>query len=129
LGSGGQRPTLKFEAEVLQTCDVLYDDIYGMTALRYNITSKVEDGVGDQRINWSLIWQNAKGDPDENTGRFFIARWDQKWRGGFFSCNGFDMYVPEENAKDLTFDNVWKHLNSVNEQAPLHILIWGGDQV
>jgi hypothetical protein len=100
-----------------------------MTALRYNISTKIEDGVGDQRINWSLTWQNAKRALHDNAGRFFIARWDQKWRGGFFSCNGFDMYVPEASAKDLGFDNVWKHLNSINDLAPLHTLIWGGDQV
>lgn len=101
-----------------------------MTALRYNINTQIPDGTGDEKIGWNMVWDGKeKGKEYHNTGVFHIARWDQKWRGGFFSCNGFDMTVPEGTVKDLGFDNVWKHLNSVHKETPLHILIWGGDQV
>jgi hypothetical protein len=96
-----------------------------MTALRYDISTFIEDGMGDEKIGWTLSWQ----DSHKSNGAFRIPRWEQKWRGGFFSCNGFDMTVPEGTVKDLGFDNVWKHLNSVHDETPFHILIWGGDQV
>jgi hypothetical protein len=125
LRVGGPRPELSFDHEFEQDCHVLYEDIFGMTALRYNISTIIEDGTGDEKIGWSITWQKGH----ESHGAFHIPRWEQKWRGGFFSCNGFDMTVPEGTVKDLGFDNVWKHLNSVHEETPFHILIWGGDQV
>src|SRR5579862_3534147 len=101
-----------------------------MTALRYNISTKIPDGTGDEKIGWSLDWHGKETGKDfQNTGQFHIPKWEQKWRGGFFSCNGFDMTVPEGTVKDFGFDNVWKHLNSVHKESPLHLLIWGGDQV
>lgn len=113
----------------MQDVDVLYEDVFGMTALRYNLSTKIEDGTGDQKISWKLSRKGAKKGTLECEGFFHIARWEQRWRGGFFSCNGFDMTVPEGTVKDLGFDNVWKHLNSVHKESPFHILIWGGDQV
>jgi hypothetical protein len=116
---------LSFDHEFEIDCEVLYQDIFGMTALRYNISTIIEDGTGDEKIGWTLTWQNGH----ESKSAFRIPRWEQKWRGGFFSCNGFDMTVPEGTVKDLGFDNVWKHLNSVHDETPFHILVWGGDQV
>ncbi|CAF2727286.1 unnamed protein product [Rotaria sp. Silwood2] len=49
-------------------------------------------------------------------------------RGGFFSCNGFDAYVPEQVASNFTYSNVWNHLLSIHEETSLHLLLWGGDQ-
>lgn len=101
-----------------------------MTALRYNINTMIEDGTGDVKVGWTLNWDGSDAQKEhQNTGLFNIPRWDQKWRGGFFSCNGFDMTVPEGTVKDLGFDNVWKHLNSIHNESPFHILVWGGDQV
>jgi hypothetical protein len=101
-----------------------------MTALRYNINTTIGEGIGDDKIAWTLTWENTtNGDRRQDKGLFHIPRWDQKWRGGSFSCNGFDMTVPEGTVKDLGYDNVWRHLNSVHSESPLHILIWGGDQV
>ena len=121
---------MSFDHEFAQTLDVLYDNIFGMTALRYNISTKIPDGTGDEKIGWSLDWHGKETGKDfQNTGQFHIPKWEQKWRGGFFSCNGFDMTVPEGTVKDFGFDNVWKHLNSVHKESPLHLLIWGGDQV
>lgn len=126
----GPRPTLSFDHEFTQGVDVLYDNIYGLTALRYNLSTQIPDGVGDEKIKWNLDWEGReKGKEYHETGEFHIARWEQKWRGGFFSCNGFDMTVPEGTVKQLGFDNVWKHLNSIHDESALHILIWGGDQV
>lgn len=126
----GPRPTLSFDKEFKQTCEVLYEDVFGMTALRYNINTMIEDGTGDVKVGWTLAWEGSDGQQQhKNSGLFNIPRWDQKWRGGFFSCNGFDMTVPEGTVKDLGFDNVWKHLNSVHNESPFHILVWGGDQV
>jgi hypothetical protein len=126
---GGPRPELSFSGEFSQDVDVLYENIFGMTALRYNLSTKIADGTGDQKISWKLSWNGPKKGLHECEGLFHIARWEQRWRGGFFSCNGFDMTVPEGTVKDLGFDNVWKHLNSVHKESPFHILIWGGDQV
>ena len=120
---------MSFDCEFAQDVDVLYEDVFGMTALRYNLSTKIEDGTGDQKITWKLSWKGSKKGALECEGSFHIARWEQRWRGGFFSCNGFDMTVPEGTVKDLGFDNVWKHLNSVHKESPFHILIWGGDQV
>lgn len=128
--SGGSRPKLSFDKEFNQDCDVLWEDIFGMTALRYNINTMIEDGTGDVKVGWTLNWDGSDAQKEhQNTGLFNIPRWNQKWRGGFFSCNGFDMTVPEGKVKDLGFDNVWKHLNSVHNESPFHILVWGGDQV
>lgn len=61
-------------------------------------------------------------------GIWTVPRWDQKWRFGFNSCNGFDVTVPKARAHNLTYDNVWNHLHSVHVETPLHFLVWGGDQ-
>lgn len=42
---------------------------------------------------------------------------------------GFDETVPQETVELLGFDNVWKHLTSVHKETPMHLLIWGGDQI
>lgn len=111
---------------VSQSTTVLYEDVFNMTAIRLDITMPIPDGFGDEKIDWTLTY------PHNNTKRankFHIARWGQKIRGGFFSCNGFDETVPQETVDLLGFDNVWRHLNSVHEESPMHLLIWGGDQI
>lgn len=50
------------------------------------------------------------------------------WQRLIFS-QGFDESVPQETVELLGFDNVWKHLNSVHKESPMHLLIWGGDQI
>lgn len=120
--------------------DVLYEDVFGMTALRHDICINIPDGAGDEVIGWTLEWEGEK-----RTGSFHIARWEQRWRGGANSCNGFDETVPDETIKNFGFDGVWKHLNSVHQESPLHgafvrtghgwiaqigtVLFYGGDQV
>jgi hypothetical protein len=103
--------------------EVLYENLFDLRAYRVNLFIKIRPGEGDDKIIWKIDWGDKKTD-----GSFFIARSDQQWRGGFFSCNGFDAYVPEETASDLTYSNVWNHLLSVHEENPLHLLLWGGDQ-
>ncbi|UJR20625.1 hypothetical protein I4U23_023750 [Adineta vaga] len=103
--------------------EILYDNIFNMRAYRINISIELRNGEGDERIGWKIDW----GD-QITEGVFHIARYNQKWRGGFFSCNGFDATVSEQAKSKLTFGNVWKHLNSIHDEIPLHLLIWGGDQ-
>ncbi|CAF1328464.1 unnamed protein product [Adineta steineri] len=103
--------------------EILYDNLFNMRIYRINISIELRDGKGDDIIRWKMNWGDHITD-----GLFHIARYNQNWRGGFFSCNGFDSTVPDDIRTDLTFGTVWEHLNSVHEETPLHILIWGGDQ-
>ncbi|CAF1242428.1 unnamed protein product [Adineta steineri] len=103
--------------------EILYDNIFDLRAYRINLFIELKEGEGDDMIQWKIDW----GDKITN-GSFIIARCDQKWRGGFFSCNGFDAYVPEEVATNLTYSDVWNHLLSIHDETPLHLLLWGGDQ-
>ncbi|CAF4911948.1 unnamed protein product [Rotaria sp. Silwood1] len=119
------KPKIQFfcEPKLDYSYEILYDNIFNMRAYRINISIELRDGEGDDEIRWKIDWGNYSTD-----GLFRIARYNQKWRGGFFSCNGFDSTVPEQKISDLTFDDVWEHLNSVHDETPLHILLWGGDQ-
>jgi hypothetical protein len=127
--AGGPPPELSFDHEFSQDCEVLWENVFGLTALRYNISTTILEGTKDEKVAWTLKWAGTKGNEHHDTDYFHIPQWDQKWRGGFFSCNGFDMTVPEGTVKSLGFDNVWKHLNSVHNKTPFHVLVWGGDQV
>lgn len=125
--TGTEAPVMDFpNYEVGQSSTVLYEDVFGMTALRLDITIPIPDGQGDEKIEWTMTYPHT-GEKRNNS--FHIARWEQKIRGGFFSCNGFDETVPQETVELLGFDNVWRHLNSVHEQSPMHLLVWGGDQI
>ncbi|CAF0958615.1 unnamed protein product [Adineta ricciae] len=119
------QPTIDFfcEPKLDYSWEVLYDNIFNMRAYRVNISIELRDGEGDDKIHWKMNWGDRITE-----GVFRIPRYNQKWRGGFFSCNGFDATVPEQTKSDLTFGDVWEHLNSVHDETPLHILIWGGDQ-
>jgi hypothetical protein len=82
LHRGGPTPTLTFRTAVQQDVVTLYEDIWGMTAIRVDLAIPIPDGKGDERIDWKLEWPSWK--PKE--GAFHIPRWEQRWRGGFFSC-------------------------------------------
>lgn len=103
--------------------EILYDNIFNLCVYRMNLFIEIRTGEGDEKIIWKIDWGDKKTE-----GTFYIARCEQKWRGGFFSCNGFDAYVPERVVSNLTYSNVWDHLNSIHEETPLHLLLWGGDQ-
>ncbi|CAF1344833.1 unnamed protein product [Didymodactylos carnosus] len=120
-----KRPKIEFicEPKVDYTWEILYDNIFDMRAYRVHIKIELRDGASDDKIAWKIDWTDHTSE-----GLFHIAQRDQRWRGGFFSCNGFDATVPEQVVNDLTYTNVWKHLNSVHEENPLHLLVWGGDQ-
>ena len=119
------QPQIKFTAEqkIEFNWETLYENIRNMRAYRINISIELRDGESDDKINWNIDWGGHI-----TNGAFHITRRDQKWRGGFFSCNGFDATVSEQAKTDLTFGDVWQHLDSVHEETPLHLLIWGGDQ-
>ncbi len=108
--------------------DVLYEDIFGFTAWRLNLSIEILPIKGDTMVSWKVVWAHEGANDKLETGSFAVAGRDAKWRGGFFSCNGFDATVPEGLAQDLTYTNVWNHLGSVHLKKQLHILIWGGDQ-
>jgi hypothetical protein len=119
------RPHIEFicDARVDYNWEILYENIFDLRAYRVNIFIELRPGEGNDNVNWKVDWGDMKTD-----GSFLIARLDQKWRGAFFSCNGFDAYVPEEVASNLTYANVWNHLLSIHDETPLHLLLWGGDQ-
>ena len=58
---GGPRPKLWFDTEFTQDCDVLYDVVFGITAVRYNINTIIEDGTGDVKVGWTLTWEGSGG--------------------------------------------------------------------
>ncbi|KAK4697921.1 hypothetical protein P7C70_g8134, partial [Phenoliferia sp. Uapishka_3] len=120
-------PSLTFDHEVVHQdeADILYKDIFGYVATRHQLSFSIPDGMGDEMIGWTLETQGVAKDQ----GSWAIPKWDQAWRGGFFSCNGFDETITEGVVQDFGFDNVWKHLNSVHAETPLHLTIWGGDQI
>ena len=119
------QPHLQFDCDVQinYQWEILYENIFNLRAYRVHLFIELREGEGDEQIIWKINWGEK-----QTQGSFIIARADQKWRGGFFSCNGFDAYVPEEVASNLTYSNVWDHLLSVHEQTPFHLLLWGGDQ-
>ena len=120
-----ERPKIEFSSKpkLDYSWDILYDNLFDMRVYRVNISIELRNGEGDDEIGWKINW----GD-HQTEGLFRIARYKQRWRGGFFSCNGFDSSVPEQKKNKLIFGNVWDHLNSVHAETPLHLLIWGGDQ-
>lgn len=73
--------------------DVLYRDIFGFVATRHQLSFHIPDGLGDERVSWKLEAQ--EGTPQGDSGTFSLPKWDQAWRGGFLSCNGFDETVTE----------------------------------
>ncbi|CAF2835243.1 unnamed protein product [Rotaria sp. Silwood2] len=119
------QPNIEFvcDPKVDYNWEILYENIFDLCAYRVNIFIELRSGEGEDKIIWKIDWDNIK-----TSGSFLIARCDQKWRGGFFSCNGFDAYVPIQVASNLTYSNVWNHLLSIHEETPLHLLLWGGDQ-
>ncbi|CAF1165445.1 unnamed protein product [Rotaria sp. Silwood1] len=119
------QPSIDFNAKVKVDLDweFLYEDLFDMRAYRINLNIDLPQGKGDEKICWTIDW----GDYITN-GMFHIAQYDQKWRGAFFSCNGFDATVSKEVALGLTYNSVWNHLLSVHEKTPFHLLVWGGDQ-
>lgn len=98
------RPTFTIDHQLVspaleEPVAVLYEDVFGMTALRHEICVEIPGGAGDEAINWTLEWRDASAGAYKTTGRFYIARWEQRWRGGANSCNGFDETVPDETVK------------------------------
>ncbi|CAF1180334.1 unnamed protein product [Rotaria sp. Silwood1] len=119
------RPSIQFKAKVKVDFDweTLYENLFDMRAYRVNLNIELRRGKSDDKVDWTIDW----GDGETN-GAFYIAQYDQKWRGAFFSCNGFDATVTKEVALGLTYNAVWNHLLSVHEKQPFHLLVWGGDQ-
>ncbi|KAI5480135.1 hypothetical protein MNV49_001795 [Pseudohyphozyma bogoriensis] len=123
-------PKLSFDRDLFDTQsdeakpDTLMEDVFGFVAVRHQLSFKMSDGTGDDKITWTL-----EGQDEKEAGSFVIPHWDQAWRGGFFSCGGFDGYVPEGVVKEFGFDSVWRHMNSVHEQTPFHLMVYGGDQI
>lgn len=128
-----EKPRLDLETDngaktTVTDWEVLYEDIFGMTAWRINLTVQLSGSDQDTNVSWRVTWPHEDKEDCIENGRFAVANNGAQWRGGFFSCNGFDATVPVDLAKQLTYTNVWKHLGSVHLERPLHLLIWGGDQ-
>ncbi|CAF2510873.1 unnamed protein product [Rotaria sp. Silwood2] len=119
------QPKIEFicDTKVDYKWEILYENLFNLRAYRVNLLIELRAGEGDDKVIWKIDWGDKKTD-----GSFIIARCDQKWRGGFFSCNGFGVAVSKQVPLNMTYSNVWNHLLSVHEETPLHILLWGGDQ-
>jgi hypothetical protein len=119
------QPKIEFicDAKINYNWEILYENLFNLRAYRVNIFIELRSGEGDDKVIWKIDWGDKKTD-----GLFHIARRDQKWRGGFFSCNGFGVAVSKNIPSNMTYSNVWNHLLSVHEETPLHVLLWGGDQ-
>ncbi|CAF1549219.1 unnamed protein product, partial [Rotaria sordida] len=118
-------PSIQFNAKVKITFkwETLYENLFNMQAYRINLNIELPKGKDDEKIDWIINWEDFT-----TNGTFYIAQYDQKWRGAFFSCNGFDATVSKEIALGLTYNTVWNHLLSTHEKNPFHLLVWGGDQ-
>jgi hypothetical protein len=90
------RPTIEFISDVKVDYDweILYDNLFDMRAYRVNLYIELREGEGDEKIVWKIDWGN-----DTTSGSFYIAQYNQKWRGAFFSCNGFDSTVSKDGIK------------------------------
>ena len=119
------RPKIEFicDAKIDYNWEILYENIFNLRVYRVNLLIELRPGEGDDKVIWQVDWGEKKTD-----GLFIIARCDQKWRGGFFSCNGFGVVTSKQVPSNMTYSNVWNHLLSVHEDTPLHLLLWGGDQ-
>ena len=119
------QPKIEFiyDAKVDYNWEILHENLFDLRAYRVNLFIEVRFGEGTDKIIWKIDWGDEKSD-----GSFHIARHNEKWRGGFFSCNGFGVVVSKHIPATMTYSNVWDHLLSVHEQTPLHLLLWGGDQ-
>ena len=116
------RPNVEFisDTQIDYNWEILYENLFDMRAYRVNLFIKIRPGEGDDKIIWKIDWGNKTTED-----AFIIARSDQQWRGGFFSCNGFDAYVPDEVVLNLTHSNVWNHLLSVHEETTITSIIVG----
>jgi hypothetical protein len=119
------QPKMEFicDAKVDYNWEILYENLFNLRAYRVNLFIELRSGEGNDKVIWKIDWGDKKTD-----GLFLIARHNQKWRGGFFSCNGFGVAVSKKIPSNMTYSNVWDHLLSVHEETPLHLLLWGGDQ-
>lgn len=120
-----QVPTIQFVsvAKVEFAWEVLYENLFNMRAYRINLFIQIRQGDMDDQVEWKIDW----GDYSTN-GHIFIPQHNQKWRGAFFSCNGFDATVSKQDSLEFTYNTVWNHLLSIHEDNPFHLLVWGGDQ-
>ena len=85
LPPGTTLPHLSFDYDVQQESTTLYEDVFNMTATRFDIGLAIPDGFGDQPITWTLDYRGQK-----TSNTFHIPKWEQKWRGGFVSCLKLD---------------------------------------
>ncbi|ORY84400.1 hypothetical protein BCR37DRAFT_391981 [Protomyces lactucae-debilis] len=108
--------------------ETLYEDMFGMTCWRLHLEVETLSGIGETTVSWLCTWPHEEKEDFTEKGRFVVPHQDGVWRGGFFSCNGFDATVPTNLAQSLTYTQVWNHLGSVHLEKPMHLLIWGGDQ-
>lgn len=122
-------PKLHFTSEndlrVDQQWEVLDENFFDFCLYRVNLSLPLLDGEKNEPIDWRLEWR----DGESSAGRLFVPQLKQRWRGAFFSCNGFDYTVEETIKRNLTYSNVWNHLLGEHEKNPFHLLIWGGDQI
>ena len=59
--------------------------------------------------------------------RFFVPGVAQKWRWGYYSCNGFHDHEKEREMGGI--QPLWRDVLHCHEAQPLHVLIGGGDQL
>ena len=119
------QPKIEFisDAKVDSKWEILHENLFNLRAYRINLFIELRSGEGNDQVIWKIDWGDRKSD-----GSFHVARHTQKWRGGFFSCNGFGVVVSKDIPANMTYSNVWDHLLSVHEETPFHLLLWGGDQ-
>jgi hypothetical protein len=94
LHRGGPTPKLSFDTDVKQDTVVLYQDIWGMKALRFDLEIPIPDGTGDLKVGWTLDWNE-----EHRSNTFHVPKWEQRWRGGFFSCAFALWLVAETDLK------------------------------
>jgi hypothetical protein len=58
---------------------------------------------------------------------FFVPGVAQKWRWGFYSCNGF--HDPAHEAECGGIQPLWRDVLQCHKERPVHVMVGGGDQL
>ncbi len=60
---------------------------------------------------------------------FHVPGVAEKWRWGFYSCNGLANHPLDINKAEEGVHSLWKDVLHCHQQLPLHAMIGGGDQI
>eukprot|EP00798_Chlamydomonas_sp_ICE-L_P007892 gene7892-1102_t len=126
-----RRPTLTFrdtlgtKNETLLTAEHL-DHFMGFNFWRFEL--RIECGVPERSIEYWIKHSTDGMCTPIKKYRFHVPGIEQKWRWGFYSCNGFHNSVHQE-GRYQGIQPLWRDVGYCHEQHPMHVMVGGGDQL